>query len=191
MEGEEGKVVMDQIKLSVIIPVYNVERYLRQCLESVIHQTYQNLEIILVDDGSTDASAEICDEYAALDDRISVIHQFNSGLLQARYKGLLAASAEYVTFVDSDDWIQTDMYEFLMSEMLENEADLVTSNPIRYTSEDKQLYDDDGIIQPLVYDRSDIETKIIPVMLWCEKINVWALDPALWSKIFKKNIFLN
>ena len=89
--------------ISVIVPVYNVEPYLRRCVESILHQTYQNLEVLLVDDGSTDASGIICDEYAAIDDRVTVIHQKNGGLSAARNMGTDRARGEYLCFVDSDD----------------------------------------------------------------------------------------
>ena len=97
--------------ISVIIPVYNVEKYLRRCLDSVIAQTYQNLEIICVDDGSIDDSGKICDQYAVRDARIKVIHQENQGLSAARNRGLDAAEGEYIAFVDSDDYILEDMYK--------------------------------------------------------------------------------
>ncbi len=101
--------------ISVIIPIYNVEQYLRQCLDSVINQTYKNLEIILVDDGSTDNSGKICDEYALKDARIKVIHKENGGVSSARNAGLDIAKGDYIGFVDSDDYIEKDMYEYLYS----------------------------------------------------------------------------
>lgn len=97
--------------ISVIIPVYNVEEYLRQCLDSVINQTYRNLEIILVDDGSTDSSGIMCDQYALTDSRIKVIHKKNGGLSDARNVGLNNCHGEYIGFVDSDDWISHNMFE--------------------------------------------------------------------------------
>ena len=96
---------MKQNKISIIIPVYNVEMYLEKCLESVLNQTYKNLEVILVDDGSTDKSGLICDEYQKNDSRIRVVHQDNQGLAAARNTGLQYVSGEYFSFVDSDDYI--------------------------------------------------------------------------------------
>jgi len=110
--------------ISVIVPVYNVEPYLKKCIESIINQTYNNLEIILVDDGSFDKSGEICDEYASIDSRIKVIHKENGGLSSARNAGINAASGEYLAFVDSDDWIETDMYELLYKSIKENNTAL-------------------------------------------------------------------
>ena len=111
-------------KISVIIPVYNVQEYLPKCLDSVIAQTYGNLEILLVNDGSTDQSGEICDRYAQKDSRIHVIHQDNKGLAAARNTGIEAAAGTYIGFVDSDDWIELDMYEFLYDLLHEHQADL-------------------------------------------------------------------
>ena len=101
--------------ISVIVPVYNVEPYLRQCLDSIVDQTYRDLEIILVDDGSPDNCGAICDEYAAKDDRITVVHKANGGLSAAWNDGIHRASGEWVAFVDSDDWLDTDYFEKIMA----------------------------------------------------------------------------
>ncbi len=111
--------------LSVIIPVYNVEEYLVKCVESILGQTYRNLEVILVDDGSKDGSGRICDELAAKDPRVRVIHQENGGLSKARNAGIEAANGEYLTFVDSDDWIEADAYEHLLNLMDKYQVKLV------------------------------------------------------------------
>ncbi|HJA50079.1 MAG TPA: glycosyltransferase, partial [Candidatus Fusicatenibacter intestinipullorum] len=101
-------VQIEKVKISVIIPVYNVEKYLKRCLDSVINQTYKNLEIILIDDGSTDNSGKICDEYAQKDERIIVIHKENGGVSSARNKGLDICIGDYISFIDSDDWINLE-----------------------------------------------------------------------------------
>ena len=110
--------------ISVIIPVYNVEKYLRRCLDSVVAQTYRNLEIICVDDGSVDESGKICDQYAVRDARIKVIHQENQGLSAARNRGLDAAEGAYIAFVDSDDYILEDMYKKMLDKLLNYNVDL-------------------------------------------------------------------
>lgn len=104
-------------EISVIVPVYNTEKYLVQCIESIQKQTFRAIEIILVDDGSTDSSGQICDQYAAGDSRIIVVHQKNSGLVAARKKGVTLSSGTYISFVDSDDWIDLDMFEILLREV--------------------------------------------------------------------------
>ena len=113
--------------VSIIVPVYKVESYLPQCIESIINQTYPNLEIILIDDGSPDACGKICDEYAKQDKRIKVFHKQNGGLSDARNYGVARASGEYLSFVDSDDWIEPDMFEVLVKVADDNKADLVNS----------------------------------------------------------------
>ena len=110
--------------VSVVIPVYNVESYLRCCVDSVISQTYQNIEVILVDDGSPDNSGKICDEYASKDKRISAIHKVNGGLSDARNVGLAMAKGDYVMFVDSDDFLDSRMLETLCRDLQEQNADV-------------------------------------------------------------------
>lgn len=114
---------MDQEKISVIVPVYKVEPYLRKCLDSIVGQTYQNLEIILVDDGSPDGCGPICDEYAARDGRIKVIHKKNGGVSSARNAGLDAAAGDWIAWVDPDDWIEKDMFQYLWEGALRRRAD--------------------------------------------------------------------
>lgn len=109
--------------ISVIIPVYNVELYLNECIESVVNQSYDNLEIILIDDGSTDNSPTICDNWAKKDTRIRVIHKINAGLGKARNSGLQVATGEYVTFLDSDDFIDSDLYSYITPILEQTKAD--------------------------------------------------------------------
>lgn len=111
--------------ITVIVPVYNVEKYLRRCVASIIGQTYQNLEVILVDDGSTDSSGSLCDELAIKDNRIKVIHKKNGGLSSARNCGMDVSTGEYIAFVDSDDWIVLDTYEYMLNLMDHYDADIV------------------------------------------------------------------
>lgn len=108
---------MDRATISVIVPVYNVEKYLARCVDSILAQSYENLEVILVNDGSKDTSGRICDAYAGKDSRIRVIHKENGGLSSARNAGIDAASGDYITFVDSDDWIEIQSYEWMMETM--------------------------------------------------------------------------
>lgn len=111
--------------VSIIVPVYNEEAYLGECIESILSQTYENIEIILVDDGSTDASAEICDEYQKKDPHISVIHKNNEGLSSARNCGILASKGQYITFVDADDLIGPDMIRIMVDLVQKENADIV------------------------------------------------------------------
>ena len=115
---------MTQPKISVVIPIYNVEVYLEQCLSSVVGQTYSNLEIICVDDGSTDRSGEILDRFAAEDDRIVVIHQPNGGVSAARNTALDRCTGDFIGFVDGDDWLEPDMYETLIGNIIADDIDI-------------------------------------------------------------------
>lgn len=112
------------MKISVIVPVYKSEPYIRRCLDSVIGQTYRDLEIILIDDGSPDNCGAICDEYAEKDNRIKVIHKENGGVSSARNAGLAVAKGEWIGWVDSDDWIETDMYAYMIKHAAESNADI-------------------------------------------------------------------
>ena len=105
--------------ISVIVPIYGVEKYLEQCLDSILNQTYRQLEIILIDDGSTDRCGEICDRYASRDSRIKVIHQTNQGLSAARNVGMDMATGEYISFIDSDDYIDLHFYEKMVQGFLD------------------------------------------------------------------------
>ena len=112
--------------ISIIVPVYKVEKYLKRCIDSICAQTYQNIEIILVDDGSPDNCGLICDEYARKDDRVVVIHKENGGLSDARNAGIDRAKGDFIGFVDSDDYIQKDMYEYLIGLIVDYDADIAT-----------------------------------------------------------------
>lgn len=139
---------MKQPLISIIIPVYGVEKYIAQCLESVINQTYNNLEIIVVNDGTKDKSAEIAKEYAAKDSRIKVYDFKNGGLSVARNRGLEIATGEYISYLDSDDWLDTKMYETLLETAMKNEADMVKCGIIETNgaAEEKITFSDVKII---------------------------------------------
>jgi len=130
---------VNKIKISVVIPVYNVEPFIKQCLDSLINQTLKEIEIILVDDCSTDSSGEICDEYAAKDNRVVVIHNkknIRQGL--SRNKGIEIAKGEYIGFVDPDDWVDLDFFEKLYNTAKKNNSDIVKTEPIRVNSDGSQ-----------------------------------------------------
>lgn len=126
--------------ISIIVPVYKVEKYLSRCLESIVNQTYKNLEIILIDDGSPDNSGKICDEYAEKDSRIKVIHKENSGVSSTRNLGLKKATGDYISFIDSDDWIEFDMYEKMIEVINKENVDLVKCSYIyEYDESSKKI----------------------------------------------------
>ena len=117
--------------ISVIVPVYNAGDYFNHCVDSILNQTYKRIELILVDDGSTDDSRARCDEFAKSDNRIKVIHKANGGAASARNAGLDAATGDYIGFVDADDWIDSDMYEIMLSEIIKYGADAARCGIVR------------------------------------------------------------
>lgn len=129
--------------ISVIVPVYKVEKYLNRCVDSILAQTFDRIEIILVNDGSPDKCGEVCDEYAKMDHRVTVVHQENEGLSSARNMGLMLSKGEYVAFVDSDDYIHPKMYEVLYKEARNNSSDIVICNY-------KDVYDNDQLENQII-----------------------------------------
>ena len=119
-------------RVSVIVPVYNIEKYVKECINSILAQTYTNFEVIIVDDGSLDASGRIADDIALMDERVKVIHKKNGGLTSSRNAGLVAASGEWIMHVDGDDWIEPDMIESLIEAAKATEADLVFGDYMKY-----------------------------------------------------------
>lgn len=166
-------------KISIIIPVYNVSKYLRKCLESVINQTYQNLEIIVINDGSTDGCDKICDEYAKKDNRIRVIHQSNKGLSEARNSGLKVMTGEFVGFVDPDDWIEPNFYELLEKRMREKNADIVMMG----------YY--------FVYKNKIKKCRLFPENFPCDSmtglkaLSENKISHVVWNKLYRKKLFNN
>ena len=130
---------MDSPKISVIIPVYNVELYIQECIESLLDQTFRDFEFIFVNDGSTDNSKAILESYLELDSRITLINQSNQGVSVARNAGLVVAKGEYIGFVDSDDWVELDMYQTLLEGIQKNDADLVLCNMFGYVDGKKSI----------------------------------------------------
>ncbi len=171
--------------ISVIIPVYNTEMYLRQCIESVINQTHTNLEIILIDDGSTDASSEICDEYAMGDNRITVSHQKNRGESATRNEGLKRATGQFVAFVDCDDWIEPQMYEMLLNEFKSHEVDLVASSWSSDTDEESQpIFNNEIVPENIAFSRDDL-------MYYIYKRDSFRSFAYMWNKLYKRTLFFN
>lgn len=151
-------------KISIIVPVYNVEKYLSQCIESLINQSYENVEIILVNDGSSDKSGYICDKYSLEDNRIKVIHKKNEGVSIARNTGLKEASGKYIAFVDGDDFINKDIYTKLISSIDNSKYDLVMCRFYRSFSSDENVIEDEPLSQG-EYSKEDIyEDLILPMI---------------------------
>lgn len=178
------------VTLSVVIPVYNIENYIGKCLDSILAQTYQDYEVIIVDDGSCDGTGAVCDEYAAKDDRIRVIHKENEGVSVARNTGIDVASGEYFLFFDGDDFMEPYTMEELYRTAKEQEADTVIYGYHRYEN-GKVKETCYPRFDKTVYEKDDIVTQVLPAFigLSCDKVNDWlnhkdgALyveNPALW-----------
>lgn len=175
--------------ISVIIPVYNVEQYLKQCIESVINQTYRNLEIILVDDGSTDNSLNLCNYYAYKDERIRVISKEHGGMVRARKTGVSYATGKYLAYVDADDWIELDTYEKAFAAIEEQDVDLLLYGLI-------EEYEDASIeklntLPDGYYYGHEIREKIYPYMLCNKSFFQFGILPNLVCKLVKRDLLKN
>ena len=158
---------MENYKISVIVPVYNVEEYLRECVDSLIHQTYRNLEILLVDDGSGDGSGAVCDEYAEKDKRVRSIHKENGGLISAWKRGVSESSGAYLCFVDSDDWVELTMMEEMARHLTGQEREIIASDYVIERQEGgERVYQK---LSPGEYLEEDMRREVIPNLLGREK----------------------
>ena len=170
-------------EVSIIVPVYQVEKYIRQCVDSILAQTFTDFELILVDDGSKDKSGQICDEYARMDTRVKVIHKENGGLSDARNTGMDQASGKYFMFVDSDDYLAPTMIECLYKSILNENADIVACNYLYFFENDR---------------KKDFSTNIKSEVLTGKEIfyyrknernyGVWTVA---WNKLYKRGTFRN
>lgn len=180
---------MNMNKVSVIIPVFNVEKYLKRCIESVINQTYKELEIILIDDGSTDSSGLLCDQYAKEDSRIIVIHKINSGSGYARNSGLEIMTGYYVAFFDSDDWIDSNAIEVMVQHAQEYQADMIICGFHRYIN-DNNITDKKATDVIKVYtDKEEIINKVLyPIMGADVKKNSGDHEMCVWTNLYTAKI---
>lgn len=169
--------------LSVVVPIYNAEKYLKECIDSIINQTFRDFEIILVDDGSEDNSGTICDEYAARDSRVRVVHIEHRGVIYARKTGVAHAVGEYITFVDADDWIDKDMYEAMLSH---KEADVIICGMIRETDAGSLLLP--NYVEEGLYDKKKLKESFYPEMLFSFEHCEPAVRPSLCNKVIKREI---
>lgn len=175
--------------ISVIVPVFNVEQYLSECIESILNQSLKSIELILVDDGSTDKSGKICDEYAAKDNRIKVLHQQNKGPIEARKSGLKVSKCRYVTFADGDDFVAPISYA-MAEPSIKNNIDVVIFGITRYYDTNNQKLEECDYLEGK-YQREEIEKIIWPEMIWNIKKERYGIDPALWNKVMKKELVIS
>ena len=175
---------MKNALISVIVPIYNTRQYLDRCVESIISQTYQALEIILVDDGSTDGSGEMCDTWAKKDSRIKVIHKENGGAASARNKGIALAGGEYISFADSDDYLDNDIFEFLYNLLTENNADVARCGYYTNTNGAETTEFTDYSVRVLNSSQaiSDLATSGYGGTPWCKLYKTQTLKAHLYNK---------
>lgn len=174
-------------KISIIVPVYNVEEYLENCINSILNQTFKDFELILVNDGSTDKSLDICKHYKNIDDRIYIIDKKNGGLSSARNVGLDIAKGEYIAFVDSDDYIHPQMYEILYNVIIKNDADMSLCDFKKVFSLNENL---------IFYDKSNDEFMKIEYLTNIESLhrmnqNNGVVFVVAWNKLYKRELFNN
>lgn len=171
--------------ISIIVPVYNVEPYLDRCIESIRMQTYENLQIILVDDGSTDKSGRICDTYEKLDKRIIVLHKENGGLSDARNFGLERADGDYIAFVDADDYIHSKMIERLLTNLNQTKADIAMCN-LKYTYATENALED---MTCFVAEKENIILDQLAAQKMYFGVDKKIVITVVWNKLYKKYVF--
>lgn len=171
---------MESPLISIIVPVYNVEKYLEKCLNSILEQTYKNFEVIVVDDGSPDSCYEICEQYAKKDARIKAFHKKNGGLADARNYGLERSSGKYITFIDSDDFVKEDYLEYLLCLLEKHKADISMCGNFRYW-EDKE-----------VKGSKKVEIKVFSSLEAVENLLYQKnIENSAWGKLYKRELFKN
>ncbi len=172
--------------LTVIVPVYNVAPYLANCLDSILAQTFTDFEVILVDDGSTDGSGALCDSYTEKDARFRCLHKENGGLVSARQAGFKEVKGEYVTFVDSDDWIAPAMYQRMCAAAKDTGADAVCCNYTAVTP--KGDIRCRSSFQSGLYEKAQLEEQVYPRMIYSGSYFTYGIAPNLWNKIFRREL---
>ena len=177
------------IKVSVIVPVYNAEHYLEQCLDSILEQTYKDFELIIIDDGSTDHSGKICERYIQQFRYGTLIHRENKGLISARIEGLHKSVGNYVAFIDADDWVDDDFLEFLVTNMESKQADIVITGCIR--EEKRRSEKIVNLCSEGIYERADLVNQIFPNVLYFQGFFEFGILPYMCNKMFKKDKLLD
>lgn len=172
-------------QISVIVPVYKAEKFIERCVNSILNQTYQDIEVILVDDGSPDACPQICDEYAIRDSRVKVIHKENGGVSTARNAGLDMARGDYIAFVDSDDYLEPCMYEKMMKKALEYECDIVMCDCVKEYKKQNELYTHN--IRSGFYDCRQLEKEYYPHLLMMENVE-YPATISNWLLLWKSTL---
>lgn len=176
---------MNTVEISVIVPIFRIEKYLPECIESLLDQSFLNFELILVDDGSPDNCPKICDDYSQKDSRIIVIHKENGGLLSARKAGLKAAKGKYISYVDGDDWVDNYYLDTMFKLAVANDSDLVVTGHFR---------EFDGKIETIkpkragIYNENEIKSSIIPNAIYNGEFCEHGISTYVWNKLFRREL---
>ncbi|MEJ1222348.1 glycosyltransferase family 2 protein [Sediminicola sp. 1XM1-17] len=176
---------MNTVKISVIVPIFRIEKYLPKCIDSLLNQSFLDFELILVDDGSPDNCPKICDDYAKLDDRIKVVHKKNGGLVSARKEGLKNAQGKYISFVDGDDWVDEFYLDILFKLAEANDADLVVTGRFREFN---------GKIETVkpnmagIYNEKELKSLILPNAIYNGEFCAHGISTYVWNKLFKREL---
>ena len=178
--------------ISVIVPVYNVEKYLHRCVDSILNQTYRDFELLLVDDGSTDNCPQICDEYARLDSRVKVIHKHNGGLVSARNAGILAAQGDYIFYVDSDDWADENMLQFVHDKLAGSPVPLDMVLFAAHDVFEDHMGETVNNVPEGYYDRERLEKEIFPKLIVDDRngLNAGCIQAHTWDKACRRELQL-
>ena len=177
--------LLNTAKISVLVPIFRIEKYLPKCIDSILDQTFKDFELILVDDGSPDNCPEICDAYAKKDSRVKVVHKENGGLLSARKAGLKNASGKYIAFVDGDDWVDKYYLDVLYKLAETNSSDLVVTGHFR---------EFDGKIETIrpkstgIYDHEDLQSSILPNVIYNDRFCEHGISTFVWNKLYKREL---
>jgi len=176
---------LNTVPISVIVPIFRIEKYLPKCIDSLLNQSFSNFELILVNDGSPDGCPQICDEYAKKDSRIKVVHKANGGLVSARKEGLKKASGKYISFVDGDDWVDNYYLDVLYKLAEANSSDLVV------TAHFREFNGKIETIKPKsagVYDSNEIQSSILPRVIYNGRFCEHTISTYVWNKLFKREL---
>ena len=178
--------------ISVIVPIYNVEKYLRRCVDSILAQTYTDFELLLIDDGSPDGCPQICDDYAARDPRVRVIHKLNGGLISARNEGILAAKGDYVCILDGDDWALENMLQFIIDKAAQSPEppDMVLF--AAHNVYDDHLEETVNNVPEGYYDRERLEKEVFPFLITDTRngLQVGVIQAHTWDKAFRRELLI-
>lgn len=180
---------MNSILVSIIVPVYNSEAFLKECVDSLINQTYKNIEIILVNDGSPDSSKQICDGYAAADSRVKVIHKNNGGLVSARKEGLKLSTGDYVLYVDGDDWVEINLIEDYLKAALECNADVVIASHKESLAGRIEICKNK--ISSGCYNKEKLISDVYPKMMYTGNFSQFGIFSYSWGKLYRRDLLLN